>query len=287
MLPVVIIALAICWLLYWRSNKLSRENRRLKILLEEVESPVLMLDGAGDIVYCNRHFPGEPGENFLDCIPEKDYSRARRVLLEWSAASLRGEAAESSFEAGIGERIYFWRVNRRTDEELDHCHLLFGVDITERKRKEKELSERTYRDPLTGVFSRAYFEELSREDLFPALVMAVDVDGLKEINDTYGHEAGDKLIRSAADCLVKALRGNDLVMRTGGDEFVCVLTNLTDSAERVGDVVARRIAREAEKTGLSLSIGFCHCRDLSSLSEAVACADLEMYSDKRRKKEER
>ncbi len=137
-----------------------------------------------------------------------------------------------------------------------------GYDITERKRAQEELEHLTLHDPLTNLPNRRFFEaELKRVDKsskLPISLMMVDVNGLKIINDSLGHQEGDKMLQQVATVIKKACRRNDVIARFGGDEFVLILPNT--SQEQAGLVSAQiasfvKLASEAP-VQLSLSWGY-------------------------------
>jgi diguanylate cyclase (GGDEF)-like protein/PAS domain S-box-containing protein len=123
------------------------------------------------------------------------------------------------------------------------------IDITERKTYEKQLESDALYDKMTGLPNRALFcehltktiERQQREIGFMFSVLFVDCDKLKEINDTYGHPAGDELIYQLAGRLKKSIRQTDIVARLGGDEFVILLSGIT---EPILQSVLKRLTNE-------------------------------------------
>ncbi|HEY7332768.1 MAG TPA: GGDEF domain-containing protein [Candidatus Limnocylindria bacterium] len=147
-------------------------------------------------------------------------------------------------------------------------------------------------DDLTGLANRiAWTEALGRERKRrsryrrPVVVMSIDVDRLKDVNDTYGHVAGDELLRGAARVLVNCLRETDFVARIGGDEFGALLPETT--AEAAAGVIDRIHAACRAWRGshadlrLSLSIGWAAPEPFGDLQEALRTADGRMYASKR------
>ncbi len=166
------------------------------------------------------------------------------------------------------------------------------VDITERQRAEKKLRYLSYHDNLTGLYNRAYFDEglvaLEESQQYPISIITFDLDRLKTLNDSQGHDAGDRAIKGAAKVLNKVFRKEDLVARIGGDEFVAILPNVD---VRQVKSLSQRLAREIqiyndEKNGdglyrpISLSFGFTTIEDGDSLIEGYKKADERMYHAK-------
>ncbi len=167
----------------------------------------------------------------------------------------------------------------------------YGIytDITARKSYEEQLKHISLHDALTGLYNRLYFEEelkrLEGGRSYPISIISADLDGLKLINDTMGHDKGDEFLTDTAWVLEKALRKSDIIARIGGDEFSVILPN-TD--EKIGEEIIGRIKREIEiynlqslKIPLSISLGVATTKGPEqSLNEVLKTADELMYKDK-------
>jgi diguanylate cyclase (GGDEF)-like protein len=151
------------------------------------------------------------------------------------------------------------------------------------------------RDPLTGLLNhRAVHERLDHElangraSGLPVAVVLIDVDNFKTVNDTFGHQAGDRVLRAIAGILAAASRGSDVAARYAGDEFMLLLPGLDEAhagsvCNRIADEV-RRVNRElnlGEGVRVSLSVGVAVThRCQRSVSQTVAIADAAMYDAK-------
>ncbi|HWI73118.1 MAG TPA: GGDEF domain-containing protein [Baekduia sp.] len=139
-------------------------------------------------------------------------------------------------------------------------------------------------DQLTGALGRraglrAIRREMDRTARSgePLVLVFVDVDGLKAINDTLGHPAGDAVLRTTARCIARGLRSYDVIMRYGGDEFVCSLTghDLDGANERFAQISAH-IARDAN--GQTITVGLAQREPQEALDAAIARADAAMLA---------
>ncbi|HEY0347273.1 MAG TPA: diguanylate cyclase [Pyrinomonadaceae bacterium] len=194
-----------------------------------------------------------------------------------------------------------WALNsvslvRDADEKA--AHYIFQIqDMTERKRAEAALQSLSLIDELTGLYNRRGFLAVTeqhvaaiRRDKKVPIVVYADLDGLKEINDSFGHHEGDRALAGAAEILKETFRSSDILARLGGDEFI-VLAAITqdESAELLTRRLQEQFAISNTLNGrsydLSVSVGVAHFGDDDrySIEELMAQADHAMYEDKRRK----
>jgi diguanylate cyclase (GGDEF)-like protein len=144
----------------------------------------------------------------------------------------------------------------------DEFVLTIVRDGTERKRMEEGLRALAEFDELTGIFNRRRFQEEVERHLReakrfgdPLTLMLIDIDGFKRINDTYGHQTGDKALQVVADALRHAVRETDLVGRLGGDEFVALLTRADPrGVDRVVATFRRSLQLEDAASGASFGL---------------------------------
>jgi diguanylate cyclase (GGDEF)-like protein/PAS domain S-box-containing protein len=160
-------------------------------------------------------------------------------------------------------------------------------DITERKRAEERLKYLSFHDSFTGAYNRSYFdEELRRLDVerqLPISIIMGDVNGLKLVNDTFGHQVGDSLLATAAATLQGSCRSEDIICRWGGDEFAIILPH---TGRKTANRICDRIRRKCEKASagpvpLSFALGTATKEDKEQSTELVLKeAEDIMYRDK-------
>jgi diguanylate cyclase (GGDEF)-like protein/PAS domain S-box-containing protein len=167
-------------------------------------------------------------------------------------------------------------------------------DITNRKEAEKKIHRLAYFDPLTGLPNRGMFQDRLRQALALAhrenhivCLVFLDLDNFKDVNDTYGHDFGDKLLREVAERLAGSMRESDTMARLGGDEFVVILTSVTcmestaTAAQRLLSIFSNPFLIDGRKIYSSASIGMAlYPNDGQDAESLLKCADTAMYHSK-------
>lgn len=160
-------------------------------------------------------------------------------------------------------------------------------DISDRKQMEDRLEYLSYHDQLTGLYNRRFFEdELARLDVernLPLTIVMADVNGLKLVNDSFGHTAGDELLRKVAQVLKNGFRENDIIARLGGDEFIALLpyTGIDEAKQIIADIKALALKEKAGTVDISISFGFqTKTGKEEKIQDILKKAEDHMYKDK-------
>jgi diguanylate cyclase (GGDEF)-like protein/PAS domain S-box-containing protein len=163
----------------------------------------------------------------------------------------------------------------------------YSIDITERINKEKEILFLSYHDPLTGLYNRRYYqEEITKIDIesnLPISILIGDVNGMKLINDSFGHYEGDQLLIKATKAINDNLRAEDLVIRWAGDEFVIILPKTT---EVEAEVIMNKINKTCEAEyikAIQISVSFgLETKEFAdqSIEKLMIAAEKNMYKNK-------
>jgi diguanylate cyclase (GGDEF)-like protein len=165
-------------------------------------------------------------------------------------------------------------------------------DVTERRRVEEHMTFLAHHDPLTGVPNRSAFREqldaaLANPERAPLAIFSLDLDRFKAVNDTWGHPAGDWLLRTVADRLRRCLSDADIVARFGGDEFAILQRGIKGSGEaeklakRIIDAIGRPYPRDGFDMHVGVSIGMAVSPDDGvDADELLTNADMALYKAK-------
>ncbi len=281
-------------------KRLNILQRKFSLIFNNINDAVFILkynpqqDGPGEFFEVNEkmlQIMGSSREKILaleaDEVLTRIFSPVKMAELQEKIASQK----EALFEAEI---ISF--ANDKTPVEINAQlttlageKLLFCVarDISEKKAKEKELNYALFHDHLTGLYNRRFFEaEMERLDTkrqFPLAIIMIDINGLKIINDSYGHDKGDKMLQKAAKILQDSVRAEDIVARLGGDEFALLLPKTNQATT---EIICERIrekcqASSTDEIPISLGLGFSlKERTEQDIYKVLDKADSNMQKDK-------
>jgi diguanylate cyclase (GGDEF)-like protein/PAS domain S-box-containing protein len=282
---------------------------RLSALVQHSSDVILLLSSDMAVEYASpsvRQVLGYDvaefiGRRFVDAVPEEDQARVE--------SALSGLLARTSSPSDVFE----FRMRHR-DGRLLHTECLFtnlltqaavgGIvvnlrDITERKQFEEQLTYQAFHDPVTALANRALFRDrvahaLSRRSNASRClaVLFLDLDDFKIVNDTFGHDAGDRVLQIISTRLRSALRESDTAARLGGDEFAVLLedvaneTGVSEIVAELLELISAPLRLDGRETSVDCSIGIAVVRSTgdagpaTTVDELLRNADVAMYQAK-------
>ena len=291
-----------------RAEKQLRDNEIfLSSIVENIPSGIFVKDLLTNTYILTNQATedifGIPRSEILRKTPFQVFGREQEKLFrQQDAATLskNGAVRHPEFQlrtAHAGMRWFSCIKIPLTLNEDKQTHILEIIDdITERKEIQDKLRWTSFHDGLTRLYNRSYFQEemerLSSGRHDPVGMIICDVDGMKLINDTLGHAAGDEALRSTANILRQTFRKEDVVARIGGDEFAVLLPDiphqlLEERRKGIMNFLEQENRKErAFPLFLSIGIALRHSAEMS-MEELFHRADENMYSQKLRYRESR
>lgn len=287
---------------YQTTEQLALETCKYQMFLHTSPDGVVVLDTDGRFVEASDGFLRHVG------LSSREALSATRI---WDWDMLNDEQACRQIIAGLDQHPQLLETrHRRVNGEVVDAEVMAAAfeingkrliwasarDVTERKRLEAELRRRATTDELTGLANRATFmqqltDEFVRSQRYGSAlsVLMMDVDHFKSINDLYGHEAGDRVLRAVACALRLNLRGGDRVGRIGGEEFAFVLPDTDEegarqAAERMRQAVAgaEAVMSDGRPLHVYCSVGYSTADGSEHHSdELLRRADQALYRAKR------
>jgi len=288
-------------------KKLMEEDLRVKeSAIESSLSGIVISSLQGRITYANRSFIemwgyGEASE-VIGMSPDvlaHDKAEAHRITGEiMSSGSWSGDMVARKRDGAL------FNVHLSASMVLDAqgsplCLMSSFVDVSEKTALEKKLRTLSVTDELTGLLNRRGFNMLADKQLSSAqredrdiYILFADLDGLKDINDSYGHTAGDLALTLMAEAIKSTFRESDITGRVGGDEFAVLMISSDDaedegsSIERLDSAVNKVNERSMIDFQLSISSGISKApaRDIENIEKLMSIADKRMYRKKLTKK---
>jgi len=276
----------------------SRSDGQGKLFLHSLSSPSkilgLFLAVLGNNAEDTNNEPSFP--DFLSIVLTTAAGLADNLLLRARIDELNMNLQEKVHHLEISkEELSIYRDNLEREveirtRELETANEELRKEIEERRRMEAEVRYRAYHDALTGLANRDLFSARLQETLDrnePVAVLFMDLDGFKGVNDTLGHDVGDRLLQKIARRLTLEVREGDTVARMGGDEFTIVVPSppsresVAGLAERILRRVAKKALLQGKEISVTASIGISlFPDDGTTVQDLMKHADVAMYTAK-------
>lgn len=279
-----------------RTKDLNRKNKHLESVLNALPIPYVLSKPSGEFVDANDLFfeffevtrSEFESSTVLDFYQHAADRERMLTLLEKNEVI---EDFECEMKTFSGKPFWAQFSVTRVDFESGSGMFTAIKDISGHKRKEILLEHQATTDPLTGAYNRRGFEELSQAlvkdvEIEKVCVVMLDLDQFKVLNDTYGHAAGDEVLKQFSSNLQSHLRDQDILGRVGGEEFSVILSNLSLSEahkvmERICQLTSQIIVLwQGKKISFTVSIGLSAWRKNEPLREAYKRADQALYDAK-------
>jgi diguanylate cyclase (GGDEF)-like protein/PAS domain S-box-containing protein len=274
------------------ARRLADSEAQLSNVLENTIEGVMVLDtqwrityanqNAIDMLFSDRPFLGLPIWDVLSPMGDNEFYKHYCIAME-RQTPVEFEAYFAPLDVWFEDRAF------PTPDNLT----IFFRDVTERRRLREELVRLAQRDPLTGLANRTVFAERLAAGLHSGrrdsdlILVAMDLDGLKAVNDTMGHAAGDALLKEFANRLTGVVRKGDTVARLGGDEFAIIQPGPIEAdggagiARRINEALLTPFDIEGCKVAVAASIGIAQAPEHGTdPDDLIRKADLALYHAK-------
>lgn len=285
-------------------KQIEQNDRKFRVLVENSVIGLFEMNEAGELLTANSAF--YTIFNIPEDIKDETYTFNLKSLLPNEAGRIAKMIHRLSSDK-IQQKQEFEVISRLSKTstwlqmilEYGENGAIQGLvhDVTDNKKKALETQSMLERDALTGAYNRrgmqarleATYEAFKSDNNFGFTIMLVDLDWFKQVNDTYGHEAGDIVLTIVTRRLESILRDDDTIARLGGDEFLLILPtlNIREWATHLGERIIGSLMSEINigegrivKIGASIGVATAHPKDIS-VDALLKRADAAMYSAKR------
>ena len=286
-----------------RTAALVQKERESRTLSENSPDSIARYDRDCRRVYANLAFQqmaGQPRDALLGKTPSQNPGGPNAVIYEEKIRQVFATGENTQFDlkwTGMDGREFCSHIRLTAEVNQDGqiaTVLAIGRDISERLEYEETIWRQANFDALTGLPNRRMFNDrlehaarFSHRTGRRMVLMLIDLDHFKEVNDTLGHDLGDQLLADAAHRIVACVRVSDTVARLGGDEFAVILSDVEsrESTEQIAEAIIARLIEPfgigGEQAFISASIGITvYPDDASDLSILFKFADQAMYASK-------
>jgi len=260
-----------------RSERALRESEKTnRFIVENISDMIWLMDLDFNTTYCSgpvKRILGYSTEEYMQLSPEERYSeKTFQQMQDVLDKELEIDKKKADMNRSREINIKHYTANGETKwlafnlsfvrDDSNKPIGIIGVsrDVTEQRQQKEDIEYLSFRDHLTGIYNRRYFEtELQRLDTernFPLTIIMGDLNGLKLINDSFGHEVGDELLIKTAEIIKNNCRTDEIVARTGGDEFAIILPETDENeAKKLIDRIQGSLENETIR-GMDVSVSF-------------------------------
>ena len=270
-------------------------------MLKKLPSLIYLKDSRGKYVFCTQYWhhlehyddPDWTIRGKTDMEIRKDTENAKRAYESDLKIIATGVGASYVIEVNEdGQHEFLQIIKEPLKDEDGRIRGIIALinNVTEQETLKRKLERLSFTDELTGVYNRTFYEDYIRnlgDDVYPLSIISADCDNLKTVNDRYGHMLGDEYIRMSVTLMKPIVPENSIICRTGGDEFVIFMPGVDSEAARryVNILNEMTDVFTIKEIKLSVSFGTSTLDDNStSIEEAIALSDAEMYRTKNMKK---
>ncbi|AWI05606.1 HD domain-containing phosphohydrolase [Clostridium drakei] len=281
---------------------LKDKERSIRLLLNSTAEAIYGIDINGNCTFCNASCLRILGyENEEKLIGKNMHLLLRAKNLDETISNVDECKVFNEFNKGecihVDDEV-FWRSNgtsfpveyysypQYSNGKIIGAVITF-MDITKRKKSEEDIIYLSYHDQLTGLYNRRYFDEelnrINNESSIPLSIAMADMNGLKLVNDSFGHAVGDKLIKKVAEIMKKGCRDKDVAIRLGGDEFVILMPNteMHEAENIINGINDMALKEKVESVDISISFGYATRKSTKeSIDEILKIAEDSMYKKK-------
>lgn len=286
-----------------KANEILKENQsQLHLILDTTAEAIFGTDLDGSCTFCNKsclRFLGyaKPEEllgidmrSVFECGKQEagGKSRGKKIFYDrlcqgragWERSGMLRRADGTLFEVE-------YRVRPQLRDGKHVGYVITFADVTQRKKGEEKIRFLSYHDPLTGLVNRRRFEQemkqVDRQENLPISLIFLDLNGLKLINDTFGHTAGDEFMGKVAEVLKRNCREGDVAARIGGDEFTVLLPCTSrEDAETIAARIKNQVGQEkVNMVSCSIAVGTAtKLKHWQRIEQILETAENEMYKEK-------
>jgi diguanylate cyclase (GGDEF)-like protein len=294
------------WAMRRANGKFEKKNFQFHAALNNMVQGLLMYDPAGKLIISNRRFAelmGMPWEKWDISALGTTVPQGMQLLDDLTNITIKNHTQLSAeLQSILGQHRTGSLIIERSDGRTlsatcmpmtDGGFVVTFEDITQRRRVEKEISHMAHYDALTDLPNRVLFYEKMGELLTRApqcatfALLSLDLDHFKNVNDTLGHPAGDKLLHAVAERIRGCIRNSDIAVRLGGDEFAIVqvtflqLADVISLATRLIDDVGAPYQIDGHQVVVGISVGIAIApRDGTDTDQLIKKADVALYRAK-------